>query len=73
MLVAGFNGLGECGRTKRWPAVHVVSAANLFKYLLSLVLGLWPENVFQINSVKTWMNWLTLFLLNGFKFLFIRL
>lgn len=33
--------------------------SNLLKYLLNLVLGLWPENVFQINSVKTWMNLLT--------------
>ncbi len=55
----GFNDPGECGSMKRCPAAHVVSAVNLFKYLLNLVLGLWPENVFQINSVKSWMNLLT--------------
>ncbi len=55
----GFNDPGECGSTKRCPAAHVVSTANSFRYLLNLVLGLWPENVFQINSVKSWMNLLT--------------
>ncbi len=55
----GFNDPGECGSTKRCPAAHVVSTANSFRYLLNLVLGLWPENVFQINSVKSRMNLLT--------------
>lgn len=45
----GFNDPGECGSTS--------GACRLNSEFV--VLGLWPENVFQINSVKSWMNLLT--------------